>query len=326
MKGFTLVELLVVIAIIGILVALLLPAVQAAREAARRAECTSNQKQVGLALLNYEASHGSLPPGRVHCDESIKDECASDLPDERYNRGTMGGFVLVLPYLEEQALFDSCGGPDDLDAIWKYNGLWKNLPNRVAAVASRPAAYTCPSSASEPFAEEYRDDTAAGTGDYAFVHGKRGPSWMNEDGSNFTVKLHNTGAFNYLTRVKLRRITDGLSKTMFVGEVLEAHTKYNQNIWTIGMRVRDSLRMTENPLNTPPNSQDATALFEFDGSSALYFNAAFGSEHPSGGNFVYGDGHVEFIAEDIDDELYQSGSTINCQDGIGLAEDCLPNN
>ena len=94
--GFTLVELLVVIAIIGMLVALLLPAVQAAREAARRAQCQNNLKQIGLAILNYESARKCLPPS-AHVDPVINAPML---------RGT-GLFVLILPYMEDNAVFDA---------------------------------------------------------------------------------------------------------------------------------------------------------------------------------------------------------------------------
>jgi prepilin-type N-terminal cleavage/methylation domain-containing protein/prepilin-type processing-associated H-X9-DG protein len=321
-RGFTLVELLVVIAIIGILVALLLPAIQAAREAARRSQCTNNLRQMGLAILNFEIAQKKFPPGRMHCDESLLFECANDMGGVLTNRGTMGGFVFLLPYMEEQALYDQCG-VDSNDGIWKYNELWRAVPQRVQAVQTRPAAFVCPSDTSNPVPDRYATSSIQpATGTYAFVHGKRGPSWLAKTGSTKTVKLRNTGIFNYYLRVSSRQVTDGLSDTMMVGEVLQAHTPWNQNVWTIGMRVRDSLRMTENPLNTPPNSQSATFLVE-EGQYVL--NAAFGSEHPGGGNFVYGDGRVEFVADSVDDEIYQSGATINCQDGVGkLGDDCLP--
>ena len=321
--GFTLVELLVVIAIIGVLVALLLPAIQAAREAARRSQCSNNLKQIGLALLNYETAYKTFPPGRVHCDQSVLDDCAFDLPDQIQNRGVMSGFVLILPYLEQQALFEACGGEDEEDAIWKYNGLWENIPARVEAVQTRPEVYVCPSNTSEAVPDSMAsDEYQPATGTYAFVHGKRGPSWMSQNGSTTNVKLRNTGVFNYLNRVSIREITDGVSNTMFVGEVLQAHTGWNQNIWSVGMRVRDSLRMTENPLNTVPNSQDAT--FWFEGGASYVYNAAFGSEHPGGGNFLYGDGSVRFVAETVDDVIYQAGATIACDDGLGSSSDCLP--
>ncbi|MEM7314319.1 MAG: DUF1559 domain-containing protein, partial [Planctomycetota bacterium] len=101
LAGFTLVELLVVIAIIGILVALLLPAVQQAREAARRIQCTNNLKQIGLAIANYESAQKKLPPGRPGCDASNSILCRYQPRDEKMGAS---GFVYMLPYLEEAAL------------------------------------------------------------------------------------------------------------------------------------------------------------------------------------------------------------------------------
>ncbi len=94
-RAFTLVELLVVIAIIGILVALLLPGVQAAREAARRAQCQNNLKQAALACLNYESTNGTLPPGEV-----------ATADDEQRNNVKSGWAIEILPYMEQQAVYD----------------------------------------------------------------------------------------------------------------------------------------------------------------------------------------------------------------------------
>lgn len=117
-RGFTLVELLVVIAIIGVLVALLLPAVQAAREAGRRAQCVSNMKQLGLAMHNYHDVHGALPPGRW---------------------GGVGGKVWsqngpLLPYMEQQNIYDNVN----------FSVLWSDPPN-VAALAMTVKILLCPS-------------------------------------------------------------------------------------------------------------------------------------------------------------------------------------
>ena len=92
-RGFTLIELLVVIAIIGVLIALLLPAVQAAREAARRAQCANNLKQIGLALHNYHDAHGVLPPGYVY--------------QPGYATGGFGWASMILPYMEQTPLFNA---------------------------------------------------------------------------------------------------------------------------------------------------------------------------------------------------------------------------
>ena len=101
-RGFTLVELLVVIAIIGILIALLLPAVQAAREAARRSQCTNNMKQLGLALHNYHDTHLVFPPAGL--DYGLAMTGGTEPPGKTVKN--MNGLVLLLPYLEQQPLFD----------------------------------------------------------------------------------------------------------------------------------------------------------------------------------------------------------------------------
>src|SRR5687767_5580328 len=102
-RGFTLVELLVVIAIIGVLVALLLPAVQAAREAARRSTCTNNLKQIGLADLNYEAAHGHLVVARLGPDSTVSKEMQHLVKPEE--RSGASGFVLLLSQMELNTLF-----------------------------------------------------------------------------------------------------------------------------------------------------------------------------------------------------------------------------
>ena len=112
-RGFTLVELLVVIAIIGILIGLLLPAVQRVREAARRIQCANNVKQICLAALNYESAFGTYPPARWGCDFSGLADCESlenDAPDELGN--ATSGFAILLPYVEEEALHGLLGMDD----------------------------------------------------------------------------------------------------------------------------------------------------------------------------------------------------------------------
>ncbi len=132
--GFTLVELLVVIAIIGILVALLLPAVQAAREAARRSSCVNNEKQFGVALLNYEITHKKFPAGRHGCDASVELTVKGCEQTPSVEPSAMSAFVKILPYMEEQALYDLLTNKNMF--ISPYTILW---PNPVGNSEEGPA-------------------------------------------------------------------------------------------------------------------------------------------------------------------------------------------
>ena len=307
-SGFTLVELLVVIAIIGILIALLLPAVQAAREAARRSQCTNNLKQIGLSITGYSNANKKLPPGRFGCDGYRGLECSVANTDFRYH-SNMSGFVLLLPFLEEEPLWEMFGLNDPLRVLVYDETTWASVPNKIAAIAARPQVFVCPSSQTKPIRDGDTSSQPPATGTYAFVSGTNGPSGGD---SADLVKLHNTGVFVYLLPRKLKDITDGISKTAFVGEIRDGHTPASSNQWTIGTRHLDSLRTTEAPLNAvreplPPAAAIPPAWL--DGS--VYDNGAFGSDHPQGANFLFGDGHVLFIPDSISKGNYDAMATYN---------------
>ena len=323
-SAFTLVELLVVIAIIAILVSLLLPAVNSAREAARRTQCINNLKQIGLAMLNYESVNKHLPYGRPGCDSTSDPECNPNLGGQPHNEKTgVSGFVLMLPFMEEQALYDqlnvvlvgpSSGGPT---GIWWSGAATQNFPNLDGwssvdgvkdAMGVRPTSFVCPSSEGTtlPFSERanYAEwEVQPGTSNYALCAGHRGPRGFTVNACR--TKLHNSGMFLYKNKVKIKHVKDGLSKTIACGETRESHTTECHNHWSHFRRFTDATRVTEVALNTecgfPP------ILIPNDGA----VNGAFGSEHVGGGNFLYGDGHIDFIADEIDLEIYQDVSMIN---------------
>jgi prepilin-type N-terminal cleavage/methylation domain-containing protein/prepilin-type processing-associated H-X9-DG protein len=118
-RGFTLIELLVVIAIIAVLIALLLPAVQSAREAARRAQCTNNMKQIGLAVNNYESTNGAIPPSATFANTNPQSNNYQD----------QGVLCRVLPYLEQTADYNSINFMYGVRGIWVVGGSWDDPAN-----------------------------------------------------------------------------------------------------------------------------------------------------------------------------------------------------
>ncbi len=307
-SGFTLVELLVVIAIIGVLIALLLPAVQAARESARRMSCTNNMKQIGIALYNYEGSHKVFVPARSGCDGAAIPPCPCK-NDQAVQMQGVSGFVMLLPFLENSALGELANVANA--GMWTESGTAADVnwidAQKLKLIATRPPFMVCPSNLSEP-TFDYNvwfigRDTPVATGTYAFCHGHLGPTY----GLSPTVKCGNTGIFVYRIPRAMSEITDGLSNTFALGEVVNAHQKTNGgSVWTYADRHEHSLRSTENPLNTPTGK--GTTLV---GSYNPGVNGAFGSDHPGGGNFMFADGHVEFIFDSVDLLVYRGYSTYN---------------
>jgi prepilin-type processing-associated H-X9-DG protein len=320
--------LLVVIAIIGVLVALLLPAVQAAREAARRSQCVSNEKQSATALLNYEASRKKFPAGRHGCDSSNASLCTGQKDLER---SAISAFVKILPYLEQQAIYTALDLKGQNMVIWpaasddsdSYFGPWAT-PAVQKALNTRPSVFVCPSADSNPLSDWEIYQTGVGwqsppaTGDYAMCMGHRGPHWQRD--LDF-VKLKNSGVFMYLREFAVQNIEDGASNTFFGGEVLESHSLDSGNIWSRAERHLDGMRTADNAVNTPPGLGEVHV--KRAGPSQQYrANGAFGSKHPRGANFFFGDAHVEFISEDIDLDTYRSFAS---RASIELAEKINPN-
>ncbi|QDU90819.1 Type II secretion system protein G precursor [Pirellulimonas nuda] len=245
-RGFTLVELLVVIAIIGILVALLLPAVQAAREAARRSQCMNNLKQCGLAALNYESSRKAYPSGV----EVWPDDTGELIPEVGWTaagaaaRSKGNWAILTLPYMELQALYDQydfSNGNGAASTTSVVRGGSSNHKNSFTVVE----AYRCPS---DTGSADYTGQEAVGS--YRGVSGRKewnaahywGYPWslrkggyLNGSGLNLVTDEFGDNAQSNVSRkntrgiysvsgiqgvkpVQMRQVTDGTSKTLLISE------------------------------------------------------------------------------------------------------------
>lgn len=228
-RGFTLVELLVVIAIIGILVALLLPAVQAARAAARRLNCQNNMKQLGLAALNYESAQGALPPGIVLSK------------DYRWSAQAR-----LLPYLEQGNFFERIDLQQDYHLLGIDGQLYSSEDEALNAgilKAERIEALMCPSEERD----EVRLDEQGRARDYPLNYGMNRGVWLVYDPSG---QLKPEGALDPNRPSKFKQFTDGLSNTLLLAEV-RAYTSYH----------RDG----EHSDTTPPNSPAAICSLSNDG-------------------------------------------------------------
>jgi prepilin-type N-terminal cleavage/methylation domain-containing protein/prepilin-type processing-associated H-X9-DG protein len=333
-SAFTLVELLVVIAIIGILIALLLPAIQAAREAARRSQCVNNLKQMGLGIEGYEGSNKKFPPGRKGCDgisnpgtpaeeeamnrhpnprmpNYVVNNCVKCNGDPGSSRLGYSTFVFILPFMEMKGLYDSF----DLPNLWVTTVTMPTTSRNGIAVANRPAEVVCPSDPNLPQTQlegDVLDNSGWGaTGSYAVCGGSIGPSptFPNNSWQN---KINNDGPFIYKKQYVRKDIVDGLTHTFFIGEGRDGLMK-----WTAAQRF-STIRTTSNAVNyyVPPHdtlvSPPQTIFVDHPQNPPGITNnytGAFGSFHKGGANFCFGDGHVTYITDTIGMDLYRSLST-----------------
>jgi prepilin-type N-terminal cleavage/methylation domain-containing protein/prepilin-type processing-associated H-X9-DG protein len=227
--GFTLVELLVVIAIIGILVALLLPAIQAAREAARRTQCLNNLKQMGLAILNYESTKRAFPRGRWNIDPN--DTGKHTVPDRPTKSNDHSWQSVVLPYAEEQ----------NIASQYDLKKPWFHADNRIA-VSYPLAIFICPTVPDvSRFDGTFTNDPKPAAGDYGCPNGVGQAAWeaaltlgpyplaeggySAEDGPRVIGVLHKVFR---RSPSRVKDVIDGASKTFMITETAGKPDKYTK--------------------------------------------------------------------------------------------------
>ncbi len=292
-RGFTLVELLVVITIIGILIALLLPAVQAAREAARRLQCQNNLKQLGLALHSYHETSNCFPAAAV---VKIPDHC------NPYCRG-IPLYVALMPFIEQLGLESEC------DYNMAGGGWWED-DKKLFNI--RLAVYQCPS---DGRSEEYPNQRV-----YFGVCGGKPPKAAH----NYRGDVYIDGLFVINRWRRVADVRDGTASTFAIGESVHVA------LWGLGSGYGDpnvggpvpwylagqcdkpdcpvasfawgrAFRSTKYPINS--------SLMPMSGNEEN--DPPFGSFHSGGTHFVFADGHVDFVNDSIDMTVYQALGSID---------------
>ncbi len=310
-RGFTLVELLVVIAIIGILVALLLPAVQAAREAARRMQCSNNLKQIALGAHNYVDTYKALPAGEYSC-------CW----------GTW--LVGLLPFIEQKNLFDQYQYYGSVQNPAGNNYAQTNGATRYGGTLNRPvtqtqiAAYSCPSDSNTRTPSIY---SGISFHNYVANHGnttlgRRSPFGTNTNGTPNTYQgapFTFIGAWNSNPQVvKLADVIDGLSNTLLFSETLQGKAGDLRGFawWNGGAHFETFI---------PPNSSQPDVLEAasycrpanrlnppcIGPTAAQPSNIGARSRHPGGVQVALGDGSVRFVSNTINLDTWRWLSTIH---------------
>jgi prepilin-type N-terminal cleavage/methylation domain-containing protein/prepilin-type processing-associated H-X9-DG protein len=258
-RGFTLVELLVVITIIAILIAMMLPAVMAARESSRHMQCLSNLFRIGVALGNYDSANTMLPPGTID-----KQGPVHNTPQGQKT----GWLTTLLPYLDESNVYrriDLAAGAFDA----------KNAGTRKIPIG----VFLCPSA--------IRSYYGTPVSNYVGCH----------NDVEAPIAADNHGVLFLNSHITQRDITDGMSHTLYVGEKL---TDDDDLGWLSGTRA--TLRNT----GAPPSVGVVSGAVRDPAAASDLWVGGFASEHPGGGNYLFGDGHAEAVSNCINMDVFRS--------------------
>ena len=280
-SGFTLVELLVVITIIGILIALLLPAVQAAREAARRTQCANNLKQISLAVHTFHEARGVLPPAR-------------------WFNGSSSWFALVMPHLEATAQYD----------MWDLEASYYDDVNKSAREATIPSFF-CPSRRKPgQLSREHPSRPGPGsTGDYAGCLGDNVAGGYNPNANGVIITPSTFGQTKWASDLDFAMVRDGLSNTILLGEkhVEQEMLREPYSDCSIynGDYLQPFLRLGGPSYPIAKSATDPAGEW------------VFGSWHPSSCQFGLCDGSVRSIRVSIDVETLRRLAVRNDREPIG---------
>ncbi len=312
-KGFTLVELLVVIAIIGILIGMLLPAVQSVREAARRVNCLNNMRQLGLSLHNYESAHMAFPPSRMAPDDQV-------IPsNETNNSGAETAFqswtTLILPFIEQGNLSNRF----DFDQAWFDSSSSEN----TFVISQRLQIFNCPSSnVGDPFDPYHCVGAAAG--DYGSINEVKKKVYTDVLNVEDPGEQARVGLLSKFKKNPIARASDGTSNTLYVAECAG-----QPDVFIAGGRMTigefaiysDDKVVNFNGRLCPVDGTgwaDPDCGFSINGATAsgldkygpVMINAINVSEaysfHPGGACFAMADGSAHFISESIDAQTFVS--------------------
>jgi prepilin-type N-terminal cleavage/methylation domain-containing protein/prepilin-type processing-associated H-X9-DG protein len=314
-SAFTLVELLVVIAIIGVLVALLLPAVHAAREAARRSQCTNSLRQFSLAALNYEDTFKNMPPGSfgggwappntmtVPAGGPWRGTYQTCCPNGHYSWS-----ALILPFIEQKSLYDNINFnlPAFTDELFQGNSLTpitnQGDPSNALASRSQPKIFVCPSSKKTKPTSQYKDYAMnGGTGYVLSTSGVRSGHCCPGRRNDQTMD----GAGHVFSNLRLAEFTDGTSNTFLFTEKASS-LRQSSCPENTGCNHFHFVLHTDGGYVTSDNDLSANGFPPQPPNDISLNNRAAGGFHPGGIMVSMADGHTVFVSNNVDFATYRA--------------------